>query len=57
MDIERSLVDEIKKIDGVANAYGSSYVENIPATSSRAGMPALNIPLNQLSVYLLHKKV
>ena len=25
MDIERSLVDEIKKIDGVANAYGSSY--------------------------------
>ena len=38
MDIERNLVDEIKKIDGVANAYGSSYVENIPATSSRAGI-------------------
>ena len=43
MDIERSLVDEIKKIDGVANAYGSSYVENIPATSSRAGIDHINI--------------
>lgn len=37
------LVDEIKKIDGVANAYGSSYVENIPATSSRAGIDHINI--------------
>ena len=43
MDIERSLVDEIKKIDGVANVYGSSYVENIPATSSRAGIDHINI--------------
>lgn len=43
MDIERSLVDEIKKIDGVANAYGSSYVESIPATSSRAGIDHINI--------------
>ena len=43
MDIERSLVDEIKKIDGVANAYGSSYVENIPATSSREGIDHINI--------------
>ena len=43
MDIERNLVDEIKKIDGVANAYGSSYVENIPATSSRAGIDHINI--------------
>ena len=43
MDIERSRVDEIKKIDGVANAYGSSYVENIPATSSRAGIDHINI--------------
>ena len=43
LDIERSLVDEIKKIDGVANAYGSSYMENIPATSSRAGIDQINI--------------
>ena len=43
MDIERSLVDEIKKIDLVSNAYGSSYVENIPATSSRAGIDHINI--------------
>ena len=42
LDIERSLVDEIK-IDGVANAYGSSYMENIPATSSRAGIDHINI--------------
>lgn len=43
LDIERSLADEIKKIDGVANAYGSSYMENIPATSSRAGIDHINI--------------
>ena len=43
LDIERSLVDEIKKLDGVANAYGSSYMENIPATSSRAGIDHINI--------------
>jgi putative ABC transport system permease protein len=43
LDIERSLVDEIKKIDGVANAYGSSYMENIPATSSRVGIDHINI--------------
>ncbi len=43
MDIERSLVDEIKKIDGLQMLMGSSYVENIPATSSRAGIDHINI--------------
>ena len=41
--LERDLVDEIRKIDGVANAYGSSYMGNIPATSSRAGIDHINI--------------
>ncbi len=43
MNIERSLVDEIRKIDGVANVYGNSYIENVPATSSRAGIDHINI--------------
>lgn len=43
MDIDRRLVDEIRKIDGVANAYGSSYIENIPASSSRTGIDHINI--------------
>lgn len=42
-NIDRSLVDEIRKMDGVANAYGSSYMENIPATSSREGIDHINI--------------
>lgn len=43
MNIERSLVDEIKNIKGVANAYGSSYIANVPATSSMAGIDHINI--------------
>lgn len=43
MTMDRSLVDEIKKIDGVANVYGSSYMANIPATSTRAGIDHISI--------------
>lgn len=43
MVLDRDLVDEIRKIDGVANAYGSSYMGNIPATSSRTGIDHINI--------------
>ena len=43
MVLDRDLVDEIRKIDGVANAYGSRYMGNIPATSSRAGIDHINI--------------
>lgn len=43
MNIDRGLVDEIRKIDGVANVYGSSYMENLPASSSRAGIDHINI--------------
>ena len=43
LTLDRNLVDEIKKINGVENAYGSSYVSNIPATSSRAGIDHINI--------------
>ena len=43
MVLDRDLVDEIRKIDGVTNAYGSSYMGNIPATSSRTGIDHINI--------------
>lgn len=43
MILERDLVEEIRKIDGVANAYGSCYMANIPATSSRNGIDHINI--------------
>ncbi len=43
MNIDRSLVDEIREIDGVANVYGSSYIGNVPAVSSRAGIDHINI--------------
>lgn len=43
MNIDRSLVDEIREIDGVTNVYGSSYIENVPATSSRVGIDHINI--------------
>ncbi len=40
---DRSLVDGIRKISGVENVYGCSYFDNIPATSSRAGVDHINI--------------
>lgn len=43
MILDRDLVDEINEINGVANAYGSSYMSNIPATSSRSGIDHINI--------------
>lgn len=43
MILDRNLVDEIKQIDGVKNAYGCCYVGNIPATSSRTGIDHVNI--------------
>lgn len=43
MTMDPALVDEIKEINGVANVYGSSYLSNIPATSSREGIDHINI--------------
>lgn len=43
MVLDRELVDEIKEIKGVANAYGSNYRSNVPATSSREGINHINI--------------
>lgn len=43
MVLDRDLVEEIRKIDGVANAYGSCYMGNIPAASSRTGIDHINI--------------
>lgn len=41
--LDRDLVDEIKKINGVEAAYGSSYMSGIPASSSREGISRINI--------------
>lgn len=43
MVLERGMVDEIKKIKGVSNAYGSNYREQVPAVSSREGIDHINI--------------
>lgn len=43
MILDRDLVDQIKEINGVENAYGSSYIGNIPAASSRKGIDHINI--------------
>lgn len=43
MILDRELVDAILEIDGVANAYGSSYVGHIPAASSRSGIDHINL--------------
>ncbi len=41
--LDDGMIDEIRNINGVANAYGSSYMGNIPATSSRTGIDHINI--------------
>lgn len=41
--LERDTVEKIRKIDGVANAYGSCYIADIPASSSRSGIDHINI--------------
>ena len=43
MILERSMVDEIREIPGVKNAYGSNYRSDVPATSSKAGIDHINI--------------
>ena len=43
MVLDRGLVEEIKEIKGVANAYGSNYRRNVPAASSREGINHINI--------------
>lgn len=43
MVFERHLIDEIKAMDGVANAYGCTYLDHIPAASSRAGTDHINM--------------
>lgn len=40
---ERDLVDEIKKMKGVANAYGCAYMDHVPAVTSRPGVDHINI--------------
>lgn len=43
MVLDRQLVDEIQEIEGVANAYGSTYIDSVPAIVSRAGINRINI--------------
>lgn len=41
--LDQDMVEQIKGINGVSNAYGSSYISNIPAASSRAGIDHINM--------------
>ncbi len=43
MILDRELVNEIKEMEGVANAYGCNYRDNIPAASSREGIDHINV--------------
>lgn len=43
MILDRSLVDEIKAIEGVRDAYGSSYLSDIPVIVSGAGTDKINM--------------
>lgn len=43
MILDRGLVDEIKSIEGVRDAYGSSYLSDIPVTVSGAGADKINM--------------
>jgi len=41
--LDRNLTDKINTIPGVAHTFGSSYIDNIPATSSKASIKYINI--------------
>lgn len=43
MVLDRGLVNEIKDIEGVRDAYGSSYLSDIPVTVSGAGADRINM--------------
>lgn len=49
--ISQSLSDTIRFIPGVEHVFGSSYIENVPAVSSRQGIDHVN--LTSYSTYLL----
>ena len=41
--LEPDLLNEIQKISHVEDAYGTAYLENVPATSSREGIDHVNL--------------
>ena len=41
--LEPDLLDEIQEIPHVEDAYGTAYLENVPATSSREGIDHVNL--------------
>lgn len=49
--LDQSLLDEISEISDVDHIYGTGYLENVPATSSREGIDHVN--LMSYSDYLL----
>lgn len=49
--LSRSLMDSIRSVPGVDHVFGSAYIENVSATSSRQGIDHVNI--TSYSKYLL----
>jgi len=41
--LEQSLADEIRGVSGVKQVFGSSYLEHVPAASSREGIDHINL--------------
>lgn len=41
--LEPDLLNEIQEIPHVEDAYGTAYLENVPATSSREGIDHVNL--------------
>lgn len=51
--LEQGLIGEIEEIPGVERAFGSSYLEELPATSSRQGID--HISLESYDAFLLER--
>lgn len=41
--LDRALVDRLKAVKGVENAYGSNYRQHVPAVCSRAGVDQISV--------------
>ncbi|MDO4336740.1 MAG: ABC transporter permease [Eubacteriales bacterium] len=41
--LEQDLIDEISTVSGVESVYGSSYMDHVPAASSREGIDHVNL--------------
>ncbi len=53
--LEQNITDQIKEISGVKQAFGSSYLDHIPAVSSREGIAYINLESYDDSLFEMAK--